>query len=274
MSRTVVFLKQLFKQLQKSYLFDGAAALSFYFMLALFPALIVAVSILSFFSLDDLQRQAEVLMSAQIPQDAYSLIMKALEEIKLSHKGSTGFLSAGLIVGFWTASSGVAAALRQINNVHGAKSRYFFSVRLTSIFSTLFLSFFLFLGLSLLVLSGTLKKFLIFYDVYFFNHSLYDLLTYGLAGAIIFYTFLTIYYFGSKESLKRLWLGSLVATLGLLTISKAFSFYVKNFANYSAVYGSIAAVILLMLWFYLLGFLLILGAEINVALKKAYPSHK
>lgn len=264
-----VFIGQLFKQLQKSSMFDGAAALSFYFILSMFPALMVALSLLSFFSLSSLEQQLQLLVSSQAPEDIQRILFRALKEVKNSGS-QAGFISVAVLVGFWTVSSGVAAALRQIDGIYkNRKDRNLFSARLESLLLTLLLSVASFITLLLLVLGSTLQKLLVLNDFQIFDHNIFDIATYLTVGLLFLFCYISLYYFGSRYRIKSLFPGALVATIAFLFVSRLFGFYVKNIANYSAIYGSITAVIVLLFWFYIIGFLLLLGAEVNMALKKS-----
>lgn len=264
-----VFIGQLFRQLQKSSMFDGAAALSFYFILSMFPALMVALSLLSFFSLSSLEQQLQLLVSSQAPEDIQRILFRALKEVKNSGS-QAGFISVAVLVGFWTVSSGVAAALRQIDGIYkNRKDRNLFSARLESLLLTLLLSVASFITLLLLVLGSTLQKLLVLNDFQIFDHNIFDIATYLTVGLLFLFCYISLYYFGSRYRIKSLFPGALVATIAFLFVSRLFGFYVKNIANYSAIYGSITAVIVLLFWFYIIGFLLLLGAEVNMALKKS-----
>lgn len=266
--RFLTFSKHLIRQLRGSSIFDGAAALSFYFLLATIPALMLALILLSSFSLQDLEQQL-LLLLRQAPDDVQKVLRRALREFKEGGQIKAHILSIAAITAAWTVSSGIIAAVRQIDRVHSSKTkRGLLRSRLSSMLLFALLSFVGLLCLLLLVVGRAIQNLNLFSDIPFLNSNLFGALTLLTLFVLIFVSCLTLYKFSTKEKLKRLIPGALFTTLATMVITHLFGLYVKNIAQYSNIYGSLAAVIVMLFWFYLIGFMLILGAEINVAIRK------
>lgn len=266
-------LKQLisnvWRESNEDNVFGGAAELAYYFLLALFPMLIFLTSLVGF--LPGLQANILNAIGKVAPADAMRLINDTLADI-ISHR-SGGLISFGVLGTLWAASSGVESLMGTLNVAYEAKEkRSFWKVRLIAIALTL--------SLALLVIGGA--------AFVMFGHKLSDrlseLLGFGMAltiiGSIMGYVigitllFLGIqllYYFGpdAKRAWKWITPGAIFAVVAILVGSYLFSVYLRVAPSNSATYGSLGAVITLMLWLYLIGLVLLVGGEINSEIGKS-----
>lgn len=253
-------------------IFGGAAELAYYFLLALFPMLIFLTSLVGF--LPGLQANILSALAKVAPADAMRLINDTLNDI-ISHR-SGGLISFGVLGTLWAASSGVESLMGTLNVAFESKERRsFFKVRLTAIALTV--------GFALLIVGGA--------ALVMFGHKLSDwlseLLGYGLVftiiGSLIGYVigltliFLGIqllYYFGPSAKQEWKWItpGAIFAVVAILLESYLFSLYLRIAPSNSATYGSLGAVITLMLWLYLIGLGLLLGGEINSEIEKSHDT--
>lgn len=283
--RFLKFLGHLRQQLAQNSIFDGAAALSFYFILATLPALMLILSLLSFFSLQELEQQLLLLLQ-QAPEDVQKILLKGLRELKANGSaaaaadGSGGkssssgiqvqVLSLAVLAGVWTLSSGITAAVRHIYNVHKSNKRKQGPVadRLSSMLLILILSISGLSALLFLVLGRTLRKLALLNQLPIPSDLVFETFNFLTIFTLIFIATLSLYRLSTKENFKSLLPGAIFTSIGTLLLSHMFGLYVKNVAQYSAIYGSLAAVIVMLFWFYIIGFILILGAHINVSLKK------
>ncbi|RBY79311.1 YihY/virulence factor BrkB family protein [Blastococcus sp. TF02-09] len=242
-----------------------AGGVAFFGFLSIFPALIALISIYGLVaSPETVARQVEEL-SAQLPDDAASLIGEQLTEIV---RNSSSALSISLVVSIlaalWSASGGVGNVVTAVNIAYDeVEARGFVKLRLLS------------LGLTL----GAIAFVMITFGLVAVVPSVIEALPLGVVGTVLAqiarWGLLLVVFAGSlavlyrvapdRDAPKMRWvsLGSLVVTLVWAAVSVGFSLYVNNFGSYDKTYGAIAGVIVLMLWLYLTCYLVLLGAEIN-----------
>jgi membrane protein len=244
-------------------LFGSAAKLAYYSLLALFPLLIFVTSVIGY--LPGVQDSLLTGLARVTPRDAMTLVRDTLSDV-VSHR-SGSLLSLGLIAALWSASSGVASLLDALNTIYGAvELRPFWRRRLTAIVLTIAMAL-LVLGGSLLIMAGHKVG-------GWLEHALG--ISGGLAllstvlGYLTGFTLLllgidALYYLGPdiKRGGRRVNPGAWFAAAGIVIGSLLFSFYVRVGPSASATYGSLGAVITLMLWLYLVGLMLLAGDEIN-----------
>lgn len=248
--------------------FGAAAQLSYYFLLALFPLLIFLTSLIGF-----MPGAQDSLMSgvARVaPPDALKLVRETLEDV-VSHR-SGGLISFALIASLWAASSGVASLMGALNIAYDLNEvRPFWKRRLIALGLTIAMAL-LVIGGSLLVIIGHrlgawLERALgLGAALAFVSSALSYLLGFGLLLAGI----AVLYYFGPniKQGKRRVKPGALFAATGIVLGSLLFSLYLRVAPSASATYGSLGAVVTLMLWLYLMGLMLLVGAEINSEIDK------
>src|SRR5215210_3639613 len=242
-----------------------AGGVAFFGFLSAFPALIATISIYGLVSSPaDVTRQMEDL-SAQLPEEAQRLLKTQLTSIA---ENSGGALSIGLVISIlaalWSASGGVGSLVTAINLAYDeVEARGFLKLKLLS------------LGLTL----GAIVFVLITFGLVAIVPAVLDALPLGVVGTILAqalrWVLLLAVFAGSLAVLYRVapdrdapqmrWvsLGSVIVTVIWVIVSVGFSLYVDNFGSYDKTYGTIAGVIVLMLWLYLTCFLVLLGAEIN-----------
>jgi len=237
-----------------------SAGVAFYLLLALFPALAAVVSIFGLVA-DPGQVQQQVTdLTGTLPEEARSLITDQLEQITKQEQGIGVTLAVSIAAALWAASSGVKHLIGAINAAYDEKEgRKFLKLR----------------GLSLaLTVAGVLFAALAI-GVIGVLPALADQLPFGSVGQVLVhvasYVGLAVLYRYAPDRDKPKWQwvswGAVIATLVWILGSIAFSVYVSNFGSYGETYGSIGAVIVLMLWLVVTAFAIILGAEINSELE-------
>jgi membrane protein len=247
----------------------GAAQLGYYFLLALFPMLIFLTSLVGF--LPGAQQSVINALAKVVPGQAMALVYQFIQDV-VEHRNG-GLLSFGVLATLWAASSGVTAVMGTLNVAYGVKEeRPFWKVRLTALALTV--------GLGLLITGGAVL--IMFADK--FGHWLATMLGlgtffivassvigYALGVACMFIGIELLYYFGPNLKQDWRWItpGAVVAAAGIILGSFGFSLYLRLVPSNSATYGSLGAVITLMLWLYLLGLVLLVGGEINSEIEHA-----
>ncbi|MFD1673221.1 YihY/virulence factor BrkB family protein [Alicyclobacillus fodiniaquatilis] len=262
--RFLINLYQKFKEDETSSL---ATQLAYHLLLSVFPLLLFILTLLPYFSLPTAGLMNFI--SQHIPGTEGSAIANDIDSLLSKPRG--GLLSLGLLVTLWTASNGVNALIRSINRAYGVQeTRSFIRTRLLSLFLTMAMVVVVALTLLLPVFGQLFIRITThFLFVPFEFKLLYHIVRWVCGIIIMVCVIMALYTIAPNEKCKpkeAFW-GALVATFGWQAISFGFSIYVTNFSNYSATYGALGGVIILMIWFYLTGLILILGGQINATLK-------
>ncbi|MFL6436809.1 MAG: YihY/virulence factor BrkB family protein [Terriglobales bacterium] len=262
--------KQVVNSLSEDDLAGQSAELSYYFFLALFPLLIFLVSLLGYFASAGTQLRTDLManLSRAVPPSAGELVQKTLNEI--IHSRGAGKVLFGAIAALWSASSGMSAIMETLNRAYHVKeARSYIRKKLISIALTVGTSALVLCAMVLALYGGKLA------DVVAAHVGLGSALVYAwkiaqwpvLLGAMLA-AFALVYYFAPNiEEPHWTWIspGAAAGLVIWLAASFALRVYLHFFNSYSSTYGSLGAVIILMLWLYLSGFALLLGGEVNSA---------
>jgi membrane protein len=250
------------------------AALSYYFLLAIFPLLLFITAGLGYFAESGIALRQNLLayLSQIVPRSASALIDNTVEEIIQNASG--GKISIGLLVTLWAASYGMGAITETLNVAYGVKeTRPWWRVRLSAVGLTIALAAFIIAALALVFYGGEIGKGL---AKMFGRGDLFvltwRLLQWPIVLAFVLLAFALIYYFAPNLPARTWhWVtpGSVVGVGLWLLISLAFRAYLSRFNNYSVAYGSLGAVIILLLWFYLTGAAILLGGALNAEIENA-----
>jgi membrane protein len=250
-----------------------AAQLAFYFLLALFPALLFVVALLSYLPVEPALNPILEQLHTFLPGEIVGLIRTQIDQVLAG--GSGGLLTVGIAGAIWSSSSAVTAIITALNRAYDIEEwRPWWQARLVAIALTVALAVFAVTAFAL-VLGGTdLAGWLA--DRAGFSRAFetaWAVLQWPVAFALVVIAVDLVYHFAPNADTEWVWVtpGSLLATTLWLLISFGFRVYVQNFADYTAVYGAIGGVIVLMLWLYLSGFALLVGAELNAEIDKALP---
>ncbi|MFN2578277.1 MAG: YihY/virulence factor BrkB family protein [Pyrinomonadaceae bacterium] len=261
-----------------------AAQLSYFFLLALFPLLVFLITLLGYFSGADSHLQEKLLsyLGGVMPPAALQLVVITLNEVTQGR--GTGKLSLGILFALWAASSGINALAQALNAAYAVhETRPWWKVRLISIALTIALSVLIISALLIVLYSGRLGETVagMIYEGAVFE-IVWRILQWPIALVFVSMAVVMIYRFVPNVAAKRerkglhrsdyrwRWLspGVLIAIALWLLVSLGFRLYLHFFNSYSATYGSLGALIILMLWFYLTGAAILLGGEINCQLEK------
>jgi membrane protein len=264
--------RRLWDESQKDELLGRAAQLSYYALLALFPALIFLTALMGLFSVQSFMPELMSYLRNVLPADALSMVQRFLTQV--AEGSGANILSLGALGALWASSSGVTAIMDALNVVFGVKEdrRPFWRVRLTAIVLTTGLAGFVIMSLALVLYGPTIGRWiadLMGFDVVF--TWIWNVLQWPVIATLMLIVVAAIYHICPDRRHKRWrWVtpGSVFAVLMWLLVSLGFKAYVDNFGDYNKVYGSIAGVIVLMLWLYWSGMVLLLGGEINAEIEK------
>jgi len=261
-------VSQLWSRSREHKLSDRAALLSFYFLLAFFPLLIVFSTLIGFLLTSQAATYWSLLnyLDRIMPRSAFALFTGMLSQIKAGASG--GKLSIGLLVSLWTASSGIAALIEALNIAFQvSNSRSWWRRRLVSMLLTLGISALLAGALVFLFASSTAAELMtaklpILHALPQLSHVVRWLV--GLT--LLLSSLMLIYGLGPNLNRKR-WEGILpgacLALVCWLAASVCLRFYLSTFGTLNHSYGSLAGVIALLFWLYLSAAAILLGGELN-----------
>lgn len=249
-----------------------AAGVAYYGLFAIFPALVAAVSIYGLVADPaDVERQVGAL-SGVLPQEAANLITGQLHRISATSSDalSVGLLG-GVLLALWSAASGVKALITALNVSYGeSERRGFLHLNAAALLLTLGAIVFAVLSLALIVALPALLGNLGIGGLGEIGRIVISVSRWPLLALVILLGLAVLYRYGpSRDQPRWRWVswGAAVAAVLWLVASALFSFYVSNFGNYNKTYGSIGAVVILLLWFYLTAFIVLLGAALNAEME-------
>jgi membrane protein len=245
-----------------------AAGVAFYGLLAIFPAITALVSIWGLIA-DPAQVQQQFAAIGQIvPADAWRLLDDQLRSVAASSPRALGWgVALGILVALWSAGAGVRALITALNIAYReAEERGFITLYAIGFLLTVGL-----IGAVLaLIVIVAVPVVLQFLPLGGLSSALTRLLTWLVMATIVIAGLGALYRYGPSRSHARLpWVtwGAIAAAILWLLASLLFQVYVANFANYSATYGSLGAVIALLMWFWISAFVVLLGAELNAEME-------
>jgi membrane protein len=260
--------KRVWKEMSDDDVYGRAAELSYYFLLALFPALLFLVSLLGLLAGPgtDLRQNLFQVLSSVLPQSSSELVTKTVNEV--TGAAGAGKLTFGILAALWTASGGMAALIKTLNIAYEVKeSRPWWKSRIVSVSLTIGLAFLVIAALTLVLFGGNLGGMLAgklgLGDIF---QVVWNILQWPLVLGFMLTAFACIYYFAPNIKKPEWYWVSPGAVVGVglwLAASFAFRLYLQYFDSYSKTYGSLGAVIILMLWFYLTGLAVLIGGEVN-----------
>lgn len=266
------WLKELVTRFQRNEIPSRAAELAYYFLLSLFPFLIFLITLIGFFPLEP--KDVLNLIREFAPEQTMKMIEVNLNAIIGSH--NEGLLSFGIIATIWSASNGINAIVRAFNRAYEVEeSRSFLVARGMAMILTVGMIFVIITALLLPVFGKAIGLYLFStFGVSDTFLTIWSASRWILSAMILFIVFTGLYYFAPNKQLKlrEVTRGSAFATFGWMLASLVFSYYVGNFGNYTATYGSIGGIIILLLWLYISGMIIIIGGEVNAIYRQKHHS--
>lgn len=256
-------------EISKDHMSLVAAGVAYYALMALFPALAAGVGIYGLIS-DPHQIQQQVqLLQGVIPQDALNLIQRQLSSLASASGGALSLgVIGGLLLSLWSATSGVKELIFALNIAYDEpEKRGFLKLNALALALTLGAIVFTLLALALVVALPALLGMLGLGEM---TRGLVAWLRWPLLAAAVIFALAVLYRVGpSRDRPEWRWVswGSVIATVLWLTGSALFSFYVSNFGSYNETYGSVGAVVVMLLWFYISAFVILLAAQINAEME-------
>ncbi len=247
-----VLVRDLAREIREDHIGQGAASLAFYWMLALFPAAIFLLTLLAYLPLPHLERALMHITRTALPDDAGALLSSFVDNVLKRRRG--GLLSFGAVLTIWSASSGIDALMHQLNVAWDVPER-------RPLWKRRAVALIIAFSFVLLVIAA--------FGLIVFGHSLHlRLLRWVIVCIALLAGIAIIYHYGPsvQRKLRLVTPGSLLALAMLILASVGFQIFVSHVARFTLTYGSLGAAITLMLWLYLAGWAILLGAELDATL--------
>lgn len=262
------YAKELGQEFKKDNVTLLGAAQAYYYLLAIVPLMILLLSLLPFFNIAP--ESAMEVVENVIPGEMAAIFEDNIVSLVTTPQG--GLLGIGILGTLWSASNGINAFIQASNQAYDVEeTRSFIKVRLMSLALTIGMILAVVIALVLPIFGNVIIDFInSVVNLPTQTAILFQILRWVISIAAMIIVLSALYHFAPNKTypFKEILPGALITALLWQIISLGFSFYVGNFANYSATYGSLGGIIVLMLWFYLIGIILMVGAEINVIIHR------
>lgn len=271
-----IFRRTFNEALFKDNCLGMAAQLAYYFFFALFPMLLVLLAIASYFPIEQLVDGLLAMLGGFAPPEVLTILTDQI--IKISEGEQGGLLTVGMLAALWSSSAAMTAIIDTTNRAYGVDERRpWWKVRLIAIALTVGLSVFILVSFALVLVGPSVAEQLAgrlgLGPVFEWS---WKILQWPIVFAMVSSGIAVAYYYAPDVEQEWVWLtpGSIFATLCWLLASLGFKYYVVNMGDYTETYGAIGGVMVLMLWLYISGLVVLLGAEMNAEIEHASPKGK
>lgn len=247
-----------------------ASAISFNFLIALFPFVIFLFTLIPYFPIGNFTDQLFELLQEFMPSTAFEAVQTTILDITTNPR--SGLLSIGFLLAMYFATNGVHTLMDSFDKADSPyfKKRSFIKQRMFSTFLLLILTVCLILAVFLIIAGGKGIGFLVSKGLNLsdFQIILVNVLRWLILLMLIFFAVSFLYYFGPSTQTRYRFIspGSIIATLLIVFVTKGFSFYINNFNSYNKIYGSIGTIPMLMFLVYLVSIVLLIGFELNASI--------
>lgn len=259
----------LINEISRDDIITRGNSIAFSFFLALFPSLIFLINILPLMPLEGLEVVIQSYMEPIMPHDAEGFIFTTMESLTKIPRG--GALSLGAFFAFFFSSNGMMALMNGFDKTYMTtfKSRGYIRKRLLALLLTVLLGILLLVSGVLIVLGNQILTFLFdWLDLGILTRIGFETLKWLIVISMIYAIVSMIFRFG--PALKIRWSffspGTTLSVFFIILSSVGFSFFVNNFGTYNKIYGSISAIIVLMVWFQIISLILLIGFELNTSI--------
>lgn len=271
-----IFKRTLKESFFKDDIFGMAAQLAYYFFLALFPALLFLISLASFFPVANLMDEVVSTLGRVAPPDVLKFLMDQMQ--KLSNQDNGGVLTFAFLFTLWSSSGAMTSIISTLNAAYDiGEGRPWWKVRLTAIALTVGVALFILVSATLVIAGPELAE-----KVAAWLHLgnafalTWKIVQWPVILILVITAVALVYYFAPDADQYFVWItpGAVFATMLWIAASLGVRFYVANFGSYNETYGALAGVMILLLWFYVSGLCILMGAEMNAEIEHASPYGK
>ena len=267
-------LKRTLKEIGDDNCLGLAAQLAFYFLMALFPALLFLVALIGYLPVENRLSELLAALGTVAPQELVELLRGQLAQIAEGSRAS--LLTLGIIGAIWSSSAAMVAIIDALNRTYDvAEWRSWWKRRLVAIGLTIALALFIIVSLTLMLVGPTMAsrgaEWLRLAPVVAF---VWGLMRWPVMIFCVMLGMDFVYHFAPNRRARWMWItpGSVLATVLWIVSSFAFKLYVTHFGEYTATYGAIGGAIVTMLWFYVSSIAILVGAELNGVIEDAWRS--
>jgi membrane protein len=269
--RSWLFLIRLQREMGYDDAMGMAAQIAFYAMLGLFPFMIFVLSTISMFPLgDSLRPELLKALENQMPLEAAQYVTNVV--IDLLPAQNQGLLSFGLAASLWGASMAIGALITTINRAYNIRPRRnIVHQKILSIILTLALSGLWLMAMTIILMGQEWTQQLFqWMGIASETNTFWTSVRLPMAFLLNLTALSILYYVAPEAKQKYRWIlpGALTSTILWFGASSAFRYFLSNFGQYNKTYGSLAALVILMIWLWISGLLFLLGAEINSLMKR------
>jgi len=249
-----------------------AAQLAFYFFLALFPALLFLVALVGYLPIEDTLTGMLAALGTVAPGEVLTLLRTQLEELARGSHGS--LLTLGIGGAIWSSSAAMVAIIDALNHAYDIdERRSWWKRRVVAIALTVALALFIVMSLAFVLAGPGVASWVAgWFGLEPAVALVWAIARWPLMVFLVVFGVDLVYHFAPNRRGRWVWItpGSLLATGLWILSSFAFKFYVTNLANFNATYGAIGGVVVLLLWFYVSGLAILVGAELNGVIEQAW----
>ena len=268
------FFRRLYaKGFEEEDLLSSAAQVAYFFLFALFPLLLFLVSIFGIVlgTAGDLKSEMFNYLRQTMPSSAYELVQKTIEEVTQS--SNSGKLTFGILVALYSASAGIDSIRIALNGVYNlTEQRPWWKTKLISLTMTLGLGILVTLALGIVLYGSKFTNLLLnTINIPIESPFILGVLQFVIAAVVLITIFALLYnYLPLHRDSKWVWIspGAVVGIVLWLSLSFAFRLYLSYFNTYDKTYGSLGAVMILMLWLYLTALVILIGGAVNAVLQE------
>jgi len=247
-----------------------AAALSYYFVLSLFPALIFLSAVVAYLPVPDLFNQALSVISTLVPPDSMGVVRQILADMISPHRAT--FLSFGLVAALWAASGGFAAAIEALDIAcEVQETRPFWRTRPLALGLTFIAGILLLVAMAVMILGPEFGTWLASqFDVPWMFALAWPYIHWVVAAGFTVLSVELLYFLAPnvRQRFRETLPGAVLAVGCWICLSYLLGLYFRNFANFNKTYGALGAAVALMVWLYWINFVMLVGAELNTELAK------
>lgn len=267
MTEKINTIKQLVERINDADVTGLSAQLAYFFLLSLFPFLLFLVTLMGFIPISS--ESVMQFLDSFLPGDVSDMIKDNLETLVNNRSG--GLLSVGILGTIWSASNGFNAITKSFNKAYQVEEdRSFILNRLIALGLMLGLVLVIAVALVGAVFGKVIGEYVFGFIGLDDYVDAWNVIRWVVTTVTLFLVLFIIYILAPNEKIKMkdVVLGAIFATIAWQVVSLGFSYYVNNLGNYSATYGSLGTVIILMIWLYLSGIIITTGGVINAYVKE------
>lgn len=250
--------------------FSFAAALSYYFVMAFFPAMIALAAVVAYLPIPNLFQTIVATMTRIAPPESMGLIRKVVGDVISPSRGA--FLGSGIVGALWTCSSGFSTIIEALNLTYDIReTRPLWKTRLITVELTLLTGSLITFAFAFMIVGPRFGEFLAVHLGLTHEFAVaWPILRYIIAVSFMVVAIEVLY--SLAPDLRQRWTsllpGAIVAVVGWILSSDALSFYFQSFAYLNRTYGALGGGVAFLIWLYWSGFLILLGAQLNCEIRQ------